>query len=422
MREQSADNAPKSRISLVGVDDDTAASLREGLGPSFAVRVLPGVEALLTASGLGTLDCEVVLLGRPIAEPVRVAQRIHALDKNIQVMIITPADRFDEYRRLVDFSPSLSDAVTLSSRLDGAKLPETVKRAVKRAHRRCSYRRTGNGVDGGPTATHTEINHYVDSLLDHAPIGMITLDDKGRVQTLNRQGRELLSVSEKDVLDTPFVGFFSPEDQLRIRRLISAGGPRETSQPFVVGASPGERRSVELTVSAFDTRAGEPGQMVILHDVTERVRAEEERSRAAAALQASEDRLLELAAVLRIVPWEADARTMRYRYVGELAEEILGYPRERWYEPHFWAQILHPDDRSEALRRRRSNSRRLQNFDHEYRIVTADGDTIWIRDVINVVRDENDDPVRLRGVMVDVSERRGSTGRAAARRSADEHS
>ena len=42
-----------------------------------------------------------------------------------------------------------------------------------------------------------------------------------------------------------------------------------------------------------------------------------------------------------LVPWEADARTWLFNYVGPQAADLLGYPVEDWYEANFWVDRIH---------------------------------------------------------------------------------
>ncbi len=398
------DNPLRSRATFVGVDEDIVEGVRASAGRRLEVSTMDNVEQLLTASGLGTLNCEVVILGRNSSEPIRLAQRIHTLDRNIQIIILADADKDEDYRRAINFTPFLGDAVNLLSIDQHDQLPELIRRAVKRAHRRCSYRRhdessAGKG-QGGPQGA--ELAQYLGSLLEHAPIGMLTLDNNGRIQTLNRRGREILGVSEREVLDTPFLSFFMPVDQIRLGRIME--GDTQYGGYFRIASEQDAVHYVEVTTSEYLSRSGEPGKMVILHEVTDRVEAENARRRAAAALQASEDRFMELAEVLRLIPWEVDVETKSFTFVGEQAEEILGYPRDQWYSGDFWSEALHPEDRENAIKTRWDNCRRLQNFDHQYRMISADGKTLWIHDIVNVVRDQSARPVKLRGLMVDVTE------------------
>jgi PAS domain S-box-containing protein len=106
-----------------------------------------------------------------------------------------------------------------------------------------------------------------------------------------------------------------------------------------------------------------------------------------------------------LVPWEADARTWRFTYVGPQAEQLLGYPLERWYEETFWVDQIHPDDRETALDTCQRCSAQGDPYDFEYRMVRADGEIVWVCDVVGVEM-RNGEPALLRGFLVDVTRRR----------------
>lgn len=131
-----------------------------------------------------------------------------------------------------------------------------------------------------------------------------------------------------------------------------------------------------------------------------------ERHRDELALRCSERRYAELIDSLDSIVWEADARTFRFTFVSRQAERILGYPVERWLkEPEFWIEHLHPDDRCQAvsLCRRAVAEKRAHTL--EYRMIAADGHEVWLRDIVTVIV-EDGQPVKLRGVMVDLTERK----------------
>jgi PAS domain S-box-containing protein len=129
------------------------------------------------------------------------------------------------------------------------------------------------------------------------------------------------------------------------------------------------------------------------------------RKQADEALRASEERLRELTETTHVIPWEADARTWRFTYVGPQAERMLGYPIDRWYEDDFWAAHIHPDDRDFAVRLCAQSAERLDHYEFEYRMLAADGAPVWLHDLVSVVR-ENGQPVLLRGFMVDITARK----------------
>jgi len=108
---------------------------------------------------------------------------------------------------------------------------------------------------------------------------------------------------------------------------------------------------------------------------------------------------------LRAVLWEADARTFRFTYVSPQAEELLGYPVSRWLEePDFWTAHIHPEDRDQAVAYCREATERREDHDFTYRMIRADGRTVWVRDIVTVVPDAQGRPHRLRGLLLDVTE------------------
>jgi PAS domain S-box-containing protein len=123
-----------------------------------------------------------------------------------------------------------------------------------------------------------------------------------------------------------------------------------------------------------------------------------------AELQVSEDRFDELAHAMRMIPWEADPQSLRITFIGDLVEEVMGYPTVQWLTRNFWIDRLHEEDRKVALEQLRRNINRLQNFDHEFRMYDSDGQLHWLRNIVNVVRDEAGQPARIRGFIVDITE------------------
>ncbi len=131
-----------------------------------------------------------------------------------------------------------------------------------------------------------------------------------------------------------------------------------------------------------------------------------ERTRSDDAVRENEERFRQLAESVRLIPWEANPETFRFTYVGPQAVEILGYPVEAWYEEGFWVSHIHAADREWAVDFCRHQSRAEVHHDFEYRMMAADGRTVWLHDVVRVSR--RDDQSVLRGFMIDVSDRKSA--------------
>jgi len=118
-----------------------------------------------------------------------------------------------------------------------------------------------------------------------------------------------------------------------------------------------------------------------------------------------DDRRSRLLDALPAIAWSASVETFRFTYVNRAAETLLGYPIQRWVdEPGFWTEHLHPDDRHVAAF---CHNETLACRDHElvYRMIAADGRTVWLRDYVNV-HIVDGVPVELFGVMVDITRER----------------
>src|SRR5262245_53810380 len=148
-------------------------------------------------------------------------------------------------------------------------------------------------------------------------------------------------------------------------------------------------------------------------EIIERKRAEEAREQlltreqaARAEAVAAQDRFRDLVNSIEGIVWEADAQTFQFLFVSQQAERVLGYPVERWLnEPTFWKDHLHPDDRAWAVEFCVEATAEKRDHDFEYRMLAADGRSIWLRDLVTVVA-EGDRATRLRGVMINITARK----------------
>ena len=107
---------------------------------------------------------------------------------------------------------------------------------------------------------------------------------------------------------------------------------------------------------------------------------------------------------LDAIVWEADPQTIRFLFVSQKAERLLGYPVEQWLnDPDFWVNLIHPDDREWVVSACAAAVRAVQDHTFDYRVVAADGRTVWIRDVVHVTGNARGKATRLTGVMLDIT-------------------
>ena len=92
-------------------------------------------------------------------------------------------------------------------------------------------------------------------------------------------------------------------------------------------------------------------------------------------------------------------------YVSPQVETILGFSqRDYKKDPDIWRKQLHPDDRTRIMDEVHKAHKFNKPFISEYRMLTSSGQVVWFRDEAVIVRDKNDKPLFLQGIMYDLTE------------------
>ena len=122
-------------------------------------------------------------------------------------------------------------------------------------------------------------------------------------------------------------------------------------------------------------------------------------------LHLSEQRLRQLVESAQVILWRGVVDASEFSYINQEAEELLGYPTEKWTStPAFWMDHLHSEDRAlvESYCAATVENRGPQLFEH--RMVAADGRVVWLRTSIRLVA--ANEMKELVGVMTDITERK----------------
>ena len=98
----------------------------------------------------------------------------------------------------------------------------------------------------------------------------------------------------------------------------------------------------------------------------------------------------------------------RCLYISPSVEQVLGYPRAQWLEETgLWDNLLHPEDFDRVTSNEAECARSGETLVQEYRLRSADGSDVWIRDEMTVVRGpQGDQDPLFYGVFLDVSDRK----------------
>lgn len=138
----------------------------------------------------------------------------------------------------------------------------------------------------------------------------------------------------------------------------------------------------------------------VMHDITERKRAEDQLRDAHIQLR----ELLEHSPAV-LYALKVDGETIIPRLASENVARLLGFQVAEALRPEWWSEQLHPEDRERA---EASNLETLElgASRTEYRIRHKDGSYRWVEDTRRLVRDAEGLPVELVGVWSDITERK----------------
>ncbi|TFH21534.1 MAG: PAS domain S-box protein [Myxococcales bacterium] len=275
----------------------------------------------------------------------------------------------------------------------------------------------------------TELDRYRD-LYEFAP-DMYGLLDAATVTILecNNEMVRSLGYERDEIIGKHLLDFHPPAihgDLLAmVEYFFEAGELPDTEMEFM--RKDGTRSPASSKVTAI---RDEQGRIVrarsVMRDTTEQKRAE-------AALAESEERFRSLAETTSMIPWEGrfdfvpewteelDAteaaalsedlhHQMVLTYVGPQCTQVTGFTPEQCLQPGFWAVMVHPEDRAGVQRRLAELLARGDSESIEYRIIDADGLTVWLLNQCRVVRRPTG-PSFIAGVAVDISDRKAASDR-----------
>ncbi|MEO8778296.1 MAG: sensor domain-containing diguanylate cyclase [Rhodanobacter sp.] len=108
----------------------------------------------------------------------------------------------------------------------------------------------------------------------------------------------------------------------------------------------------------------------------------------------------------KAIPWKINWATMQFAYIGPQIEALLGWAPDSWLTVQDWAERIHDEDRDRVVQFCVAQSQAGIDHEADYRALSRNGEFVWIRDVVHVVRNGDGTVDSLVGFMFDISERK----------------
>ncbi|MFA7404943.1 MAG: PAS domain S-box protein [Pelobacteraceae bacterium] len=233
-------------------------------------------------------------------------------------------------------------------------------------------------------------------LYDVAPVGYVTLDSNGDIQTVNLTGATLLGMERSTLTGLRFEQFVATEDRTDFIDFLHAVFACRDKMTCRLKLANLGGPALYVRIDMMATASGKECHAALL-DITERKRAEE-------ALRESEYKLSKAQAMSHVGSWSSDPIT------GDLAvsDELLRIMRLTRAEAtqEMFSSLIHPDDVDNVMRQLRSGIEQGSNYEIEHRLLLRDGTVKWVYTIVEPSVNLAKQVVRLYGTTQDITERK----------------
>ncbi|MDC0722329.1 PAS domain-containing protein [Nannocystis bainbridge] len=135
------------------------------------------------------------------------------------------------------------------------------------------------------------------------------------------------------------------------------------------------------------------------------------------------ERLEGLVAHIPGILWESyfeqSPQRMTVDWVSDRIHAMSGYSVDEWKQPNFWVELIHPEDREQALGQAHAIFKDGTG-ESSYRWVTRDGRTLWVTSRMSLIRSDDGTPIGLRGVTMDETDIKQAEGQRVEMRMREE--
>ncbi len=240
------------------------------------------------------------------------------------------------------------------------------------------------------------------SFFEYSMDGILLSSPDGAILSANPSACRMFGMTEKEIVAVGRVGLIDNEDQ-RIHGLLDIRkktGYLSGEINFV--RKDGTRFPGEFSSAIFKDAFGRERTSLIIRDVTERKRIEEE-------IRQSNKRFEMISRTTNDAIWEWDIITGK-KWANENHQLLYGITiQDPVPEEYIWRSRIHPDDRQLIVSRQESTLASSKNvFISEYRFLKDNNEYVYLFDRCYIERDEAGKPVRMTGSMMDITDRKRS--------------
>ncbi len=269
-------------------------------------------------------------------------------------------------------------------------------------------------------------NIYNRSLIEASLDPLVTIGPDGKITDVNGATEQVTGYSRNELIGTDFSDYFTEPEKARTgyQQVFTDGEVRD--YPLEIQHKDGHITPVLYNASVYRDENGEViGVFAAARDITERKKVEKalkkahenleekvkertaELEKAYNSLKDSEKGLAEAQKMAHIGNWDWDLVTGEVYWSDELYRIFGRNPQESGSTFDELLNYVHPDDRDyveNAINKRLNGKTR----GIDYRIILANGEECTVHARSEVIFDEKNIPIRVKGITQDITERKKS--------------
>ena len=164
----------------------------------------------------------IVLIGENTDNPFQIAQRVHSLDKNVSILIISSKSNLEKFKQGLKLTPFIGNAVKCVLDESGQKLASIVEDLITRTRQRRSYvqlKATAKTFLKDKPDFEKIKTDFLDKYLEYAPIGTLLLSE-GKIVAVNEYATHIFSKIERELIDKEFYALFPGKFHRELKAFI----------------------------------------------------------------------------------------------------------------------------------------------------------------------------------------------------------
>ncbi|HEX6272094.1 MAG TPA: ATP-binding protein [Polyangiaceae bacterium] len=276
-------------VVFAGVDAPLLSTLRKN--ELLAQTTFEAVgDAELALERIGGAEIDAVVIGPGVSEAMALAQRAHAKDRDVAVLLVAARGASEALSSALRFAPYLGPEVSWCERAPDELVERALSIAVQRTRQRRGYRAALDPWRRFPQAPGRPLRSeaVLERLLVQLPVGVVLVDAAGTVVSFNHRAFELLGKQERELSGARLESLVPEPVAPALRALIApAAGADSARVTFELARSSGNA-VLELSAASVVGPSSESGVLVLLQDVSERERAAREKEQLHAEVESSQ--------------------------------------------------------------------------------------------------------------------------------------